>query len=189
MEADGLHGVRAKWDSVEEATEYIVTLQKADTEAAGDSTEESAEQSTDSYLEIEEADPKELTQTVEQTEAVFEGLEADTVYEVSVKSVYRDDNRELVVSKTVAADPVQTGSPSVGEVTGLTASMVSDSEIAVTWEAYALDAENADGSAPQVSYTLYTAEAEDGEYAVLLEQAAQTSYAHTELPRADHKIL
>lgn len=182
VEADGLHGVQAKWDPVEEATEYIVTLQKADTEAAGDSTEESAEQSTDSYLGIEEADPKELTQTVEQTEAVFEGLEADTVYEVSVKSVYRDDNRELVVSKTVAADPVQTGSPSVGEAAGLTASAASDSEITVTWNAYALDAENADGSPPRVSYTLYTAEAEDGEYTALLEQAAQTSYAHTELP-------
>ena len=181
IEADGLHAVKAEWDRVEEATEYIVTLQKADTEAAGDSTEESAEQSTDSRLETEEADPKKFTQTVEQTEAVFEGLEADTVYEVSVKSVYRDDNRELV-SKAAVANPVQTGSPSVGEVTGLTASMVSDSEITVTWEAYALDAENADGSAPQVSYTLYTAEAEDGEYAVLLEQAAQTSYAHTELP-------
>lgn len=181
VEVDGLHGVRAKWDPVEEATEYIVTLQKADIKTGEDTAEESASQSADSDQKTEEADSKELTQTVEQTEAVFANLEADTVYEISVQSVYRDDSRELV-SKSVAAGPVQTSAPSVGEAAGLTASAASDSEITVTWNAYALDAENADGSPPRVSYTLYTAETEDGEYTPLLEQAAQTSYAHTELP-------
>lgn len=186
-EADGLHAVTVEWDKAEEATEYVVTLREAGAdEAAGDSGEES--QSADSGSESAgssaspegEADPDAVVQTLEQTEAVFEGLKADTVYEISVESVYRDDNRTLV-SETAAEVSVQTGAPEIGEVTGLSASMVSDSELAVVWEAYQPEATNADGSAPQVLYTLYGAETEGGEYAALAEKTAETSYTHAGL--------
>lgn len=199
-EADGFHALKAEWDEVEEATEYVVTLREADAEGLQEeAAEESAEQSTDGSSESEElsdspeeeADPEAVVQTVKQTEAVFEGLKADTAYEISVKSVYRDENRELF-SESTAIVLVQTETPEIGEVTGLSTSMVSDSELAITWEPYEPELLNADGSAPQVLYTLYGAETEDGEYAVLAEKTAETSYAHTGLPEQTtryYKIL
>ncbi|MGI5895944.1 MAG: hypothetical protein ACOX6U_03200 [Oscillospiraceae bacterium] len=199
-EADGLHTLKAEWDEVEEATEYVVTLREAGAEGSPEeAVEESAEQSADGSSESEEpsdfsakeADPEAVVQTVEQTEAVFEGLKADTIYEISVKSVYRDENRELF-SETAAMVSVRTETPKIGEAAGLAAAMVSDSELAVTWEAYEPELLNADGSAPQVLYILYGAETEDGEYAVLAEKTAETSYAHTRLPEQTtryYKIL
>lgn len=206
--ADGLHSVKVSWTETEDATGYTVSIFEKEEPAGGasepDSSDESASSesssggsASDESISEESASGEmsdsgsgnedvarppysDLRQEVEATEAVFNGLKADTDYEVTVTAVYQDESRR-VESEPSKPAAIRTGAPEVGTAEGLAASAEGETRITVAWEPYSTEETNADGLAAQVFYTLYVSDSEDGDYTAAAERTGDTTYTHSEL--------
>lgn len=182
--ADGLHSVKVSWAEVEDATAYAVSITKPgekEPDASGSEAEASSgASSAASGSEAAEPPHPNTYKEVETTEATFDGLKADTDYQVTVTAVYQDDNRRVESEKSDSVN-VRTGAPEVGTAEGLTAAADGETQIAVTWQPYSPGETNADGSAAKVAYALYAADSEDGDYTAVTEQIEETSYTHSGL--------
>lgn len=201
--ATGAHSVDVKWDEAENATGYIVTLAPAETNSANgaessdeaetvsENSEESVQTGTRNGGESSTEAPSEPAEgtvavETETTEATFNELMADTEYRITVSSVYKEDENQ-VVSEESEAVTVKTQPLSVGEVTGLTAAAASDSSLTVAWNPYETAETSADGTPAEVVYNLYVSDTQDGEYTLLAENMTDTTYTHTGLPELTAK--
>jgi hypothetical protein len=166
----GLHSISAEWEAGKGADLYIAEIRElpaasdpADTGVPGDSAE------------------------VTETSYLFDGLKADTEYEVSVTAVKGEGAMGLMgVPATVTA---KTSAPEIAAPAGLAATAISDTEITISWDAVEITDEDGttarDSSAlpstPEASYTLFVSDKEDGTYTILAENLTETKYAHADL--------
>jgi uncharacterized membrane protein YgcG len=177
----------ATTESSGEGTDSSVSDSAApDTAASGssapDTTDTSADVATDSADETaDDATPAEITKTTTGTSITFDGLTADTEYEISVLAVQVKGDKRTEAETPVSAT-VKTDAPEVGKVTEVTATATSDTEISVNWAAYEVgDITNADGTPATVLYTLYVSESEGGEFAPAAENTGEVTFAHAGL--------
>ncbi len=120
------------------------------------------------------------TQTTGETRITLEGLAANTQFQVEVTALLE------VEGKTWASAPsqrvtVQTLSPQVGEVTGLTVEPAGSSTLLLYWDPWETDQTNADGSPAEVRYRVYAAEDAQQQPVLLAEDLTDAAYSETDL--------
>lgn len=156
----GMHSVMISWDEVEHATSYEVSV-----------------------YQPEETVPL-LTEETDTAMIELEGLAADQSYEVTVIAVYEKGDKH-VQSEPSQRVSVLTAAPEPGNVNGLIAETDTAGSIAIRWEPYETDDVQADGTAVEISYTVFVSETKDGTYEILAENLAEAEYLHEGLEELD----
>lgn len=119
-----------------------------------------------------------LVENIEGTEYLHEGLsQLDSYYYKVIVHEQMDNNIYSGEESDVSAFAI-TG---IGAVNGLKAEALSSSEINISWEPYVVEKTNSDGTAVTVYYTLYGANSENEEYAVLADKISETTYQEKNL--------